>query len=105
MSRLRTVYGPRGEPIEEWRDDVLVWAKEPPKESVALQIVPDIAPYRSMVTGEMIESRSRHREHLREHRMIEIGNEVHHMRPFGKPPIVPGLKEMIARQVYAKLRY
>lgn len=40
-----------------------------------LQIVPDIQPYRSMITGERISSRSRHRDHLRDHDCIEVGNE------------------------------
>ena len=40
-----------------------------------LQIVPDIAPYRSTVTGEIITSRAKHREHLRRHNMVEVGND------------------------------
>lgn len=36
----------------------------------------DIQPYRSMVTGEMIESRSQHRAHLKQHGKVEIGNEM-----------------------------
>jgi hypothetical protein len=36
----------------------------------------DIAGYKSMVTGEWIGSRSTHRQHLKEHRLVEIGNEV-----------------------------
>ena len=39
-------------------------------------VVPDISPYQSMATGEMITSRSKHREHLRQHGLVEIGNEV-----------------------------
>jgi putative FmdB family regulatory protein len=39
------------------------------------QIMPDIQPYRSMVTGEMIGSRSTHRKHLITHNVIEVGNE------------------------------
>ena len=35
----------------------------------------DIADYRSVLTGETIGSRSRHREHLRAHGCIEVGNE------------------------------
>ena len=35
----------------------------------------DIADYQSVLTGEMIGSRSRHREHLRAHGCIEVGNE------------------------------
>lgn len=38
-------------------------------------ITPDIKPYHSIITGELITSRSRHREHLRRHNCIEIGNE------------------------------
>ena len=40
------------------------------------EIMPDIQPYKSMITGETIKSRSQHREHLREHNCQEIGNEV-----------------------------
>jgi hypothetical protein len=36
----------------------------------------DIAGYKSMVTGEWIGSRSTHRQHLKEHRLVEIGNEI-----------------------------
>lgn len=39
-------------------------------------VMGDIQPYQSMQTGEMITSRSHHRAHLRQHGLIEIGNEV-----------------------------
>ena len=38
-------------------------------------VMPDIQPYQSMIDGSMITSRSRHREHLRAHGCIEVGNE------------------------------
>jgi|GEM_PF-3838050 len=38
-------------------------------------INPDIQPYQSMKTGEMITSRKEHREHLKVHRLVELGNE------------------------------
>lgn len=41
----------------------------------------DIQPYQSMVTGEMIHSRSQHRAHLKQHGKIELGNE----KPVTKP--------------------
>ena len=41
----------------------------------APSMMQDIQPYQSMVTGETIASRSHHRQHLREHKLIEIGNE------------------------------
>jgi hypothetical protein len=44
--------------------------------AAAPYVMPDIQPYQSMQTGEMITSRSHHRAHLRQHGLIEIGNEV-----------------------------
>lgn len=38
-------------------------------------IQPDNVCYRSMVTGEMITSRTAHKNHLKEHKLIEVGNE------------------------------
>lgn len=43
--------------------------------SNAPYIMGDIQPYQSMVTGEMIGGRRQHREHLRQHGCIEVGNE------------------------------
>ena len=43
--------------------------------SFAPMVMPDIKGYQSMATGEWINSRSQHREHLKQHRLIEIGNE------------------------------
>lgn len=45
-------------------------------------IMSDIQPYRSMIDGRMITSRSEHRRHLRDHGCIEIGNE----NPYTPPP-------------------
>lgn len=50
-----------------------------PSRGTSWQVLGDIEPYRSMVTGEIIGSRSRHREHLRDHGMVEVGNEVKHL--------------------------
>ena len=44
-------------------------------EPMSAMIIGDISPYRSMATGEVIQGRRQHREHLREHRLIEVGNE------------------------------
>lgn len=41
----------------------------------APMVITDIQPYKSMKTGEMITSRSMHRDHLKQHGLIEIGNE------------------------------
>lgn len=60
----------------------------------APMIIPDIQPYRSMATGEMVMGRRQHREHLREHRLIEIGNEV--QRPFQRGPDPTIKRDVIA---------
>jgi len=44
-------------------------------DAIAPMVMPDIQPYQSMADGSMITSRSHHREHLRQHNCIEIGNE------------------------------
>ena len=38
-------------------------------------VVPDIVPYKSMVDGSMITSRSMHRRHLKAHGCEEVGND------------------------------
>lgn len=74
MPRQRYIQDPKTHkliPAEEWyqRQDV-----------DAPMVMGDIKPYKSMVDGSMIESRSSHREHLRKHQLVEIGNEIkHHM--------------------------
>lgn len=40
-----------------------------------MQIIGDITPYRSVIDGSVITSRSAHRNHLRDHGCIEVGNE------------------------------
>lgn len=70
-----------------------------------IHILDDITPYRSMVNGEWITSRSRHREHLREHGLSsnnEVGNDPNVLNarpsPLRSPP---GLKEELIRAANA----
>jgi hypothetical protein len=66
-------------------------------------VMKDIAPYKSMIDGREITSRSRHREHLRAHNCIEIGNETKYLQP--KPlKSPPGLKDTIIRATDEVLR-
>jgi len=67
-------------------------------------VLGDIQPYRSMATGEMITSRSTHRNHLKQHGLIEVGNETKHLEK-PQPKADNRLKEQIASEVYAKLKY
>lgn len=67
-------------------------------------VMPDIKPYRSMIDGRIIQSRSRHREHLRANRCIEIGNETKYLmnpKPMDSPP---GLKQTVVELANQKLR-
>lgn len=76
MSRYRAIYDRKGK-LAEYENEELVWVREElDKISKANhQIMLDIQPYKSMVDGSMITSRSKHREHLRRHNCVEVGNE------------------------------
>lgn len=67
-------------------------------------VVKDIQPYRSMVDGSIINSRSTHREHLRAHGCIEVGNETKYLKPRGPLQSPPGLKDTLIRVADQKLR-
>ena len=63
-------------------------------------IIPDIQPYRSQIDGSMITSRAKHRNHLKDHGCIEVGNE----KQTNKAPVQPkGLRDEIGKAVYQHL--
>lgn len=68
---------------------------------VAPMVAADIAPYQSMATGEWISSRSAHKEHLKKHRLVEVGNETLKPKTI-TPPKQEERKKMIAEIAYAK---
>ena len=68
-------------------------------------VMGDLKPYQSMIDGSWITSRSQHREHLRAHGCVEVGNDSSLSRRPGALREPPRLKETIARNVYSKLRY
>lgn len=59
-------------------------AKEVTNSKPQYYIQPDIQPYQSMVDGTMITSRSKHREHLKQHGCIEVGNETKYLKKHGE---------------------
>ena len=65
-------------------------------------IIPEITPYKSMVTGEMVQGRRQHREHLKQHNVVEVGDQTHTMKAFGPRPL-PGLKERLIEVTNAVL--
>lgn len=68
---------------------------------VAPMVSADIQPYKSMCDGTWITSRSEHREHLKKHGVIEVGNEKLPQPKKPSPP--PGLKETLIQVVNSKL--
>ena len=72
----------------------------------APMVMSDIEGYVSQVDGTWIKSRSHHRSHLKQHRMIEMGNDV----PTQHPKIElsrksnEARKRQIAEMAYEKLR-
>ena len=75
----------------ELHEVALDWHPDPRADH---HVMPDISPYRSMIDGSEIGSRSTHRTHLRDHGCIEVGNEVKYMTDRIKPlESPPGLKE------------
>ena len=73
----------------------------------APMVMSDIQPYISQVDGSVIESRSKHKAHLKQHRMIELGNDVpkqHKPSELSKKS-QEARKRQIAELTYAKLNY
>ena len=68
-----------------------------------VQIMREIEPYRSQITGEWITSRAKHQEHLRKHGMVEIGNDSSLTKPRKSfPDAAPQQrKELLIAQVNA----
>ena len=91
----------RGEVIYAEQDGVVLTDKRPVTNDPGYMVMGDIQPYQSMIDGSMIQSRSRHREHLKDHGCIEVGNEKQVPKPI-RPP--PGLKETLIRVTNEKLR-
>jgi len=69
---------------------------------VAPMVAADIQPYQSQCDGSWITSRSQHRAHLKQHGVIEMGNEKPKAPTAIKPP--PGLKETLIRVANEKLK-
>lgn len=73
----------------------------------APMVMSDIQPYISQVDGSVIESRSKHKAHLKQHKMIELGNDVpkqHKPAELSKKSM-EARKRQIAELTYAKLNY
>jgi len=67
----------------------------------------DIGGYVSQIDGSWIDSRSKHRNHLKQHRMIELGNDVpmQHKKIELSRQSNEKRKRQIAEMAYEKLNY
>jgi hypothetical protein len=86
---------------QAWKEKQEMTFKEAPS------VLSDIEGYVSQVDGSWIDSRSKHRNHLKQHRMIELGNDVITMH---KPIEInrqsnEARKRQIAEMAYQKLKY
>jgi hypothetical protein len=98
MARYRARYNETGKIYEEI-DDVVVLDNRQQEHKASYFVMDDIQPYQSMQTGEMITSRSQHRNHLKQHGLIELGNEkIKETKPI--PYNSEEVKREIARQLY-----
>ena len=81
--------------------------KQKQPKRMANMVISDIGGYISQVDGSWIDSKSKHREHLKRHRMIEVGNDVpmEHKKVEINQKSQEARKRAIAEAAYAKLRY
>lgn len=88
--RRRYVYDRETDSMVEVGQDYV-----PESRSTSYQVMPDIQPYKSMIDGSHITSRSHHREHLRQNGCVEVGNDsslYKKPQPLKSPP---GLKQAL----------
>ena len=85
---------------EAWKQKEEMTRREAP------MVMSDIEGYVSQVDGSWIKSRSHHRAHLREHKMIELGNDVpmQHQKIDMSTKSKEARKRQIAELAYEKLR-
>ncbi len=98
--RSRTIYDKHGDVKVEIVNGVVTYCRDEIAERVLTHhVMPEIAPYKSMITGEIIESRMKHRDHLERHNCFEVGNEVKHLDKRVADVDPQGRRELIARQI------
>ena len=85
---------------QAWKEKEEMVAREAP------MVMSDIEGYVSQVDGSWIKSRSHHRSHLKQHKMIELGNDVpkEHKKIELSRSSNEARKRQIAEMAYEKLR-
>ena len=105
MSRYRATYDAKGL-LAEFENGECVYLRddydhgEKRSETISSpMIMRDLAPYQNMVDGRMITSRSEHRELLKRHNLIEVGNETKALLDMRPPPPKSTRREKLTRIV------
>ena len=103
--RHKYIYAPGGKLVAEYKGHDCVYFDSDYYDAMdaGYMVMPDIKPYKSMLDGSEIASRSVHRAHLRQHGCIEIGNDSSLTRkpqPLQSPP---RLKDEIIKVATEKL--
>jgi hypothetical protein len=98
MSRCRILYDRHGM-LAEYQDGELIWCRDGGMDEAESgpQVVRDLAPYQSMITGEVIDGRKRHRDHLKAHGCVEVGNDTSHLTQ--RPKITNNRRESLHRML------
>ena len=103
MARTRIIYDRDGSKLAEFVNGKCVFSREPAQTNSAPAVMGDIQPYQSMADGTWITSRSQHRAHLRQHGLIEIGNEIQAAMKKPEPKHDPSLRRTIV-DVYKAMK-
>ncbi len=95
--RSRWVYN-KGEVVYAEERGVVTVDKREVSTDPRFYVIKDCEPFKSMVDGSIINSRSQYRAHLKEHGCIEVGNDSSVLKPVQKPlKAPPGLKAEILK--------
>ncbi len=65
-----------------WDGTKLVKVEKPAKLETVQIITDECEPFQSMVDGSIWTSKARYRQHLRDNKMIEVGNDVDGFKPY-----------------------
>lgn len=86
---------------EAWKQKQAMTVRQAP------MVQSDIQGYISQIDGSWIDSRSKHKAHLKQHRMIELGNDpiLQHKPVEIDRKSQEARKRAIAEATYSKLRY
>lgn len=95
-----------------WSREAHAWVEYPTASSrprpMGPYVIADIEPYRNVLDGKRIQSRRHHRDFLRAHRLIEVGNEYDKGLPIDSAPRSNAMNERARRdaieQAYSQVQ-